>query len=1268
MAAITVLNRPDGLCLAGNLPKLVLTADEEVRVRLKVGDDTLLDETYMPDKIGRISLDLTEPVKATLSFTIPTADVFHQASLVKTFTLHIDSGTGAGTYSDTYTFTAIRSGVKALSITPSEFLQANFLTWQEQTKKVSYNQPEWLSYYAVNKCYLYITAYFADKTSAHLKLATFTAGSAYTVNMQFGRFTSLFPKQPVYIDAYMVGSDSATGTRLSYIQRYLLDYITENEQYFCFDNSLGGIDTLRATGELKAHPEYTSETALMGDTEESFSIEKKDVKTQNTGWLTKAAAAWLQDMFSSLRVLHHSAGALQAVVVENVTAETSTEEHLTAFEFDYRPAVASPYLNVVRNHAALAEPLQIVSPDSGLFFLAPRLIDFPDIVLGENTIIPVQSAFSETWFRTSYGGMMQDLMARVAGSAFGQSAHTHNNFPVLASLGTTNKAGYDYITINHREAAAVFADKAADADRWQGWRRTDYLDQAVRKNDEVNHLSISAPTFVSGFSGEGWRIDKEAGATFDNLTVRKEMSVYSLLVQQIRANNGSLWVSDSAKITEVVEADGCYLCEVDTDGGALPIPFMEGDWLRCQRWTGKDIKYYTAKVIFVNQDTFILSDKDGAGIPAAGDELVRIGNVSNPDRQGALYLTASDNYAPYLDVIDGVISPDLAGRTKVRLGKLEGIVNSIFAEALKGYGLYSNNAYLLGDFRLRTGEDVRTKFEVVEGMLQSAMQSVIGSITNKDNYLTNATFSQDMSSWERESDMEFFDVGGALLDLGPYFYSQKNKVADIAQFDGRFLLRIKRSYIKQLNANITKPDTDSVIYLTIKYHCTEGGDIVAGFAESAVYLEQAIAPAGGFQTLEVSGAWDGFGDFLLSFTGDIYIEQLTLTNHPLEDYRREVSSLFEQTAEHIKAVVTEVDSLDKTIRNAGWITSSDGNKLWATKEQVGDLGQSLSTHTGSFHVTAEVISGMVTAIDSVNNTISSAGWITTTDGNKLWASKELEDGKKIISYINQTAEQVTINADKIKLEGHVTANGNVTFTKEGRIIAVDAELSGKITAESGRLGGFNIIGYGLTNDFDTDLAYIVFRYDPEKIFAGIGTNVFSQTTGMRVAARFENENTRNEYGSNIALSLSAQNAKYNFAILAKGAIVTNGLNIGFGLNRLTLVGGTTTIDIKYGTNILIVCNSSSYTTAYLPTIAIIQAALNISSSTDFCITLNIMADLACTTNYRLWGADYVFYDSNGNVNNGSGNGYLDMGRGDAVIAMIARVSGVTRAYLINYRN
>ncbi len=82
----------------------------------------------------------------------------------------------------------------------------------------------------------------------------------------------------------------------------------------------------------------------------------------------------------------------------------------------------------------------------------------------------------------------------------------------------------------------------------------------------------------------------------------------------------------------------------------------------------------------------------------------------------------------------------------------------------------------------------------------------------------------------------------------------------------------------------------------------------------------------------------------------------------------------------------------------------------------------LSVYTlySEFSVTASAVSAHSTRLDTIENTISSAGWITTADGNLLWAAKSLESGNSIISYINQDATTVTINASKINLQGQVS--------------------------------------------------------------------------------------------------------------------------------------------------------------------------------------------------------------------------------------------------------
>lgn len=221
---------------------------------------------------------------------------------------------------------------------------------------------------------------------------------------------------------------------------------------------------------------------------------------------------------------------------------------------------------------------------------------------------------------------------------------------------------------------------------------------SVKKN-------MGSESYASGFAGSGWRMDQtDNRLTVDYLTVRKEMSVYELIINQIRSTNGALWVSDAAKIASVVDGGSYWKCNLDTDGGNAAPPFVADDWIRCQKWTGRGVKYYSAKVTSVGADYFNITKTgiDGAGTPAAGDTVVRIGNATNSSRQGAIYLTSSDNNSPYLDVLDGVNSASLEGKTKVRLGRLDGITDPQFGN-LEGYGLFGENAYIKGKIQVTGG-------------------------------------------------------------------------------------------------------------------------------------------------------------------------------------------------------------------------------------------------------------------------------------------------------------------------------------------------------------------------------------------------------------------------------------------------------------------------------------------------------------------------------------------------------------------------------------
>lgn len=219
-----------------------------------------------------------------------------------------------------------------------------------------------------------------------------------------------------------------------------------------------------------------------------------------------------------------------------------------------------------------------------------------------------------------------------------------------------------------------------------------------------------------------------------------------------------------------------YLIELDDEGTSYP-PFEIGDIIRCQKFSNGEIKYYDAivtnrlsannTVYFIIQLSTSINDKytnvtvaeDGTitrtnyinansdssvntnvkeesdhglvdtgvlAVPAEKDGIVQIGNIQNTARQNAIYITSSDNNAPYIDLLSGIDRPDYSvakgevidGKVvyktplKTRLGRLDGLHDPALKTQPYGYGLYSDNVFLKGDFILQNGKDV---MEFVDG-------------------------------------------------------------------------------------------------------------------------------------------------------------------------------------------------------------------------------------------------------------------------------------------------------------------------------------------------------------------------------------------------------------------------------------------------------------------------------------------------------------------------------------------------------------------------
>lgn len=249
---------------------------------------------------------------------------------------------------------------------------------------------------------------------------------------------------------------------------------------------------------------------------------------------------------------------------------------------------------------------------------------------------------------------------------------------------------------------------------------------------------ISSERFIPGLMGEGMKLYKAINGDWnleiDNAVVRKAMTIFELIISKVRAVNGGLVISSAnGRVKSVSETSGdpaYYVLGIEGD-----MMFVADDLVRCQVYTSGHVKYYWVPVASVNDDSILIlkSVFPNGTTPAVGDDLVQMGNLTNPNRQGILYLTASEDGKSRISVLDGVNSTSLAGKNKVILGCLDGMTDTDFPADFQpsGYGLYAMNCFLKGIFILRNGKSIEQEFSniatelaAIPGKIEFAIRSM----------------------------------------------------------------------------------------------------------------------------------------------------------------------------------------------------------------------------------------------------------------------------------------------------------------------------------------------------------------------------------------------------------------------------------------------------------------------------------------------------------------------------------------------------------------
>ena len=764
---------------------------------------------------------------------------------------------------------------------------------------------------------------------------------------------------------------------------------------------------------------------------------------------------------------------------------------------------------------------------------------------------------------------------------------------------------------------ADHAKEADNADKWDYREFDDYLNQPVRKTDGVTFDSVtsdsirSAGQFVDGMLGAGFHLWKgEDGRTYltvDKLTVRQTMAVMELLIEKVRSVGGQICVSAAnGRIKTVEESGEHYLITFEQEN-----MFVQHDLVRCQTFTGKDMRSYWVEVTDVTETGIVVGKEEFEGVePKEGDECVLMGNTANTDRQNMVLISATEDGQPRVDVMDGVNGKTFANCLRARLGNLDGIKDDKFPadRQPRGNGLYADNAYMKGTFVLETGEDVKTRFEITEGKVQSAIDSVRNDFLSEKGYLNNPTFASGLEKWNSENETVFFLVGNRWIWANGAALSKKGDGASVVTDMGRKVVRIRNKYIRQKHENLrfvpTFPTNSAgkkealPVYLSFFYRCAKSGTLKIGFENvdktgfadfNSMEVSEEIAATGGYVQYTCSGLWNGTGDFKLSFDGDIYLYMLVLSTDKIEALTYKYKTLFEQSERLVKISAAVYDKDERALQETGLMIQPEGTGIYI-KDANGKL-----------------------ALIGVG--------VEETDA---------EGNKKTV---------IKLTADNIKLEGLVTANGYFKVKEDGSIEAVNGTFRGHVYAEGGAIGGFSI-GNGHIGGADViynedgtievkDTENGLFLYDDMIGFNDKGRQAIFGTWnnyGQPMLCRLVD--TATDYNFDFGISpkygivFDIENSMNgNFAFAGKGSGVLNGTMDGYSYKKITLDKANTVfvgyMDLQAANRFIVKATQSSAVVA-LPKIWQVRDGLAIGKNTPFCMRITIIADIG-SSNYKVCG-------------------------------------------------
>lgn len=545
------------------------------------------------------------------------------------------------------------------------------------------------------------------------------------------------------------------------------------------------------------------------------------------------------------------------------------------------------------------------------------------------------------------------------------------------------------------------------------------------------------------------------------------------------------------------------------------------------------------------------------------DTFVRVDNLSDPDRKGIMQIITVGTAAPYLDILYGM-KTDPEDCLKGRLGNLEGIHHRTFGD-LTGFGELLQNLYATGDLVLRrTGESIDTKFQMLQNQFATRFAQTTYELTNDENYIHNGTFlaatgadsgSLIIDGWEIDETDEsaIWICGGMPVMVNGQVTTSGNRRVLIEATEGRNMMRIINCGLKQANALIRQPGThkeytkpsdtknedglgttgdgytevQDTIYISARVYAKTAGTMTIGFSPSTAVEGKKnelaaqsvnIAYSGEWQFIKMEGKWNGKGDFVIRYTGDILVSFLYVTDKPLDNLQKTVSTQILQTASNIKLLGKNIDKVNG--RTTKLVIELDAEKK-KIRAYVDERDEALDkSFRSEINMTKNEIMASVTEKDKALETKLSSriniqagridilnSWQTSTEKRMSSIETSIDSIKLEVSSVKDTAGKTSAALAKltITVDGISTAVGKAATKKE--LSAAQDALSSEIDSNDKEVRKYiDGIDSGIRSDYGTTVSLVKQKSDSWSVAAGAfySDGTLRECGGLSVSTYFTN--------------------------------------------------------------------------------------------------------------------------------------------------------------------